>query len=205
MEGLSGRKIFKFSARVLSWIKIIAAIFAVATIIYTGLLLGVIEAIPFWNTPMLVVLFLVSALSTGISAVVLIVGLQNLFARKSEATRSISEGVHGLSRIELPLIVTELLVLFLLLFIMIAGSRTAAASARHLVSGAYAVVFWLGLVVVGLLVPFTLEALSITRSAKITGKNLSVLAVISAICVLVGGLVLRYSVLAAGISVSGTL
>lgn len=198
-------KAVKVSGRWMPWVKTLAAIFAVAVIIYTGLLLGVTKAIPFWNTPILPLLFLVSAISTGIGAVMLIVGGQQLLAPKARLAGAISEAVHSLSRVELPLIVTEVLVLFFLLFIMIAGSSTAAGSAHYLISGGYAVAFWLGLVVVGLLLPIILEALTLRRSPALAGAPRSAITVLTALCLLAGGLVLRYAILAAGATVAGTL
>jgi polysulfide reductase chain C len=43
----------KLSASAVKWVFGIAAVFALATAIYTGLLLGVVKAVPFWNTPLL--------------------------------------------------------------------------------------------------------------------------------------------------------
>lgn len=198
-------KVFKFSARVMPWIKGCAAVFAVLAILYTGLLLGVVKAIPFWNTPVLPLLFLVSSISTGMGAVLLVVGFQRLLKPSSEATQSSGESVHALSRVDVALIVTEMLVLFVFLFTMIAGGTTEAGSARSLVSGDNSVLFWLGLVVIGLLVPFALGAWTITRSARISGRSLSAVTMLSAVCLLIGGLALRYAILAAGATVSSLL
>jgi formate-dependent nitrite reductase membrane component NrfD len=43
------------------------AVLALATGTYTGLLLAVIKAVPFWSTGIMPLLFVVSALSTGLS------------------------------------------------------------------------------------------------------------------------------------------
>jgi len=45
----------------------IGAVLALATCAYTGLLVAVVEAIPFWNTYFMPLLFVASALSTGLS------------------------------------------------------------------------------------------------------------------------------------------
>ena len=45
---------------------LVGSVLAIGTAIYTGVLLSVVKAVPFWNTPILPVLFLVSAVSTGI-------------------------------------------------------------------------------------------------------------------------------------------
>jgi len=195
------------SRRALRWLGGINALFALGTAIYTGLLLGVVKAVPFWNTPMLPLLFLVSALSTGVGAVLLVVGLQRWVAPKSVEAEGeqVTESVHALARVDLPLIVTELLVLFFLLFVMAASTSVAAESARYLVAGGYAVAFWLGVVVIGLLVPVTLEAWSLTRGKGLSLARLADLGVVTGLCLLVGGLILRYAVLAAGANVAAAL
>jgi polysulfide reductase chain C len=198
---------FKMSQGALRWLGGINGLFALGTAIYTGLLLGVVKAVPFWNTPMLPLLFLVSALSTGMGAVLLVVGLRRWVtpsAVEGEGEQ-VTESIHALSRTDIPLIVTELLLLFLLLFIMVASSTVAAESARYLVGGAFAVAFWLGVVVVGLLVPVTLEAWSLTRKPGLSLARLLDLGAITGLCLLVGGLVLRYAVVAAGANISSLL
>ncbi|UWG96288.1 polysulfide reductase NrfD [Dehalobacter sp. DCM] len=57
------------SPSVISWL---GAILAVCTMAYTGLLLYAAKAIPFWVNPLLPILFVVSALSTGLSAALLL-------------------------------------------------------------------------------------------------------------------------------------
>ena len=197
----------KLSEKALRWLGGINAAFAVGTAIYTGLLLGVVKAVPFWNTPMLPLLFLVSALSTGMGAVLLVVGLRRwVMPKQAEAEKEqVAESVHALSRVDMPLIVTELLVLFFLIFLMVASRSTAAESARYLVSGGYAVAFWLGVVVVGLLVPVTLEAWTLTRGQGLSVARLTDLSVVVGLCLLIGGIILRYAILAAGANVSTTL
>jgi polysulfide reductase chain C len=197
----------KMSQQALRWLGGINGLFALATAIYTGLLLGVVKAVPFWNTPILPLLFLVSALSTGMGAVLLVVALRRWVAPAAVEGEGeqVKESVHALSRTDIPLVVTELLALFFLLFTMAASGTVAAESVRYLVGGAYAVAFWLGVVVIGLLVPVTLEAWSLTRKPGLSLARLSDLGVVSGFCLLVGGLILRYAVVAAGASVAMTL
>ncbi|HEX9077084.1 MAG TPA: NrfD/PsrC family molybdoenzyme membrane anchor subunit, partial [Anaerolineae bacterium] len=116
-----------------------------------------------------------------------------------EQAEQLAESEHLLSRVDLPLIAVELLVLFFLLFLMGGGPSVAAESARYLVTGGFAVAFWVGLVVVGLLVPAVLEVWSLRG-----GKVLNVGA-LAGVCLLIGGIVLRYAVLSAGQSVSAAM
>lgn len=197
----------KLSEGALRWLGTINAFFALGTAIYTGLLLGVVKAVPFWNTPMLPLLFLVSAVSTGTGAVLLAVGLWRWVTPKAvEAEQAeVTESVHGLSRIDVGFVVTELLVLFFLILIMVGSRSTAAESARYVVTGGYAAAFWLGVVVIGLVVPAVLEAWTLTRGKGLSVARLLDMGVVVGLCLLVGGIVLRYTILAAGASVAGTI
>ena len=197
----------RISPRLLRWLGGVNSLFALGTAIYTGLLLGVVKAVPFWNTPLLTLLFLVSALSTGIGAVLLVVGLRRwvMPAAVEAEGEEVVESVHTLSRTDLLLIVVELLVLFFLLFLMTASRTTAAESARYLTTGEYAMACWLGVVVIGLLIPLALEVWTLVQGQVLSKARLLDLGVVIALCLLVGGLALRYSVLAAGANVSATL
>ncbi len=189
----------KLSAKALAWVGRINAVFALATALYTGLLLGVVKAVPFWNTPLLPILFLVSALSTGLGAVLLVLALRRLVAPPAkEEAEGLVESAHLVSRVDIPLIVVELLVLFCLLFITGGGPSVAAGSAQYLVAGGFAVAFWVGIVVVGLVVPLGLEAWALKQ------RGLGVAAV-AGVCLLIGGILLRYAILSAGASVATTL
>ena len=72
-------------------------------------------------------------------------------------------------------------------------------------TGGYAVAFWLGVVVIGLLVPVTIEAWTLTRGQGMSVARLLDVGVIVGLCLLIGGIVLRYAILAAGANVSITL
>ena len=128
-------------------------VLAVCVATYTGVLLGDASvAFPLWHPVVLPVLFIVSATSTGFAAVLLITHL----SAPTEA--------HALPFLEktgkiLP-VVEAVLVVVLLVAVSAtggAGAGAAAASVANLLSGGYAVAFWLGFVVVGLALPFALE------------------------------------------------
>ena len=175
---------FSLSDRALRLVEAAGGILAICTAGYTGILLGVIKSIPFWNNPMLPVLFMVSAISTGIAAVILI---SFITAKKDE----LMDAIHGLVKIDLWLITGELLLLFFLMFVMSKGNQTAVASVQFLLSGGYALVFWGGLILIGLLIPLLLEVFQ-------QRDNMLKMVVIASVCLLIGGICLRYSILAAG-------
>ena len=126
-------------------------------------------------------------------------------AAVDKESAELTESIHALSRLDAQLIVAELLVLFFMLFILSTSGKLAAASTAFLVSGDYKVAFWLGLVVVGLLVPFALEAWSLARRKGLNLARLSDVGVLTGLALLAGGLILRYAILAAGANFASTL
>jgi polysulfide reductase chain C len=180
---------------------LLGAIFAVGTAVYTGILLGVVNAIPFWNNSILPMLFLVSATSTGIGAVV--AGLAIYHARRTgEERKNILDSIKMLGKCDVGLIVLELIVLFFYLAVSSTISPTASEAVQLLAYGSLAPLFWGGLVVAGLLLPLAIEASGMIREKTLAAATLVMSAAISGILVLLGGLVLRYSVLLAGVSLA---
>lgn len=96
------------------------------------------------------------------------------------------------------LIVGEALVLTALLMSHLSGSVSQAIAASTLVSGDLSLQFWLIVVIVGLAIPLVLDLLTMTKIVKNKdARRVAHIAVI--VLVLVGGLALRYVILAAGI------
>lgn len=171
---------------------VVGAVLAVCVAAYTGVLLGDAGvAFPLWNMAVLPILFIVSAASTGIAVTLLITRL----VAADEAAALPWLGKAGLV---LPVLELALVIALLAVAGMAGGSAGAAgaASVANLVSGPYAVAFWLGFVVIGLAVPFVLEFMS-RRGSQ--GKALPMA---GEACVLVGGFMLRYLVIMAAVAVA---
>jgi polysulfide reductase chain C len=181
------------------------AVLGIGIMVYTGLLLGLVKAVPFWNTPMLPLLFLVSALVTGAATVMLIVGLQRWVAPKAVPAEEVGESVGRLVPAVTLLMIVEALVLFLLLLVSAGGNVLAVTSAKFLLGGGYATIFWLGVVVVGVAVPLALVLWVASRQGKLALGRVADVGTLAALCVLVGGVALRYAVVAAGASFSSLL
>ena len=169
-------------------LKLIAGVLALSTAIYTGVLLSVPPSFPLLNSLLLPVLFLVSALSTGLSAAVL---GGYLLARRSGVVLDL----HQWSRVHIGLLVVELAALLAWLGV---GSASVAgnASVKLLVSGDLAPVFWLGLVLAGLVGPVL--AFVVESGRRERGDRL---ALAGEAGVLAGGLALRYLVLLTAVPV----
>lgn len=134
---------------------------------YTGVLLSA-TALPLWSDARLMgALFLASGASTGMATISLIMFLTGATA---------GEGWNKVKRADRFSMIFELIVLAALLALV-------GSAALPLIGGHYALLFWGGLVIVGLLVPLGIEfGAHGTRS----------LAAVSAVLVLVGGFILRY-------------
>ena len=154
---------------------IVGSLFALGTAIYTGILLGAARPIAFWSTAMLPLLFLVSALSTGMMAVIFVASLVG---------GAYAGPIPTLARIDMAVIVLEIIVLAFYLH----GTHRVSesrASAQLVLFGDVAPLFWLGVVVLGLLAPLVLDLLHYAFTASFCG--------------IIGGLFLRQVVLTGGI------
>jgi formate-dependent nitrite reductase membrane component NrfD len=174
------------SAGARHFLGVLGVVFAFGTMIYTGVLLGAARPIAFWSTAMLPLLFLVSALSTGIMAVILITSL---------ASGTSVEQVHSLARIDIVVIILEI---FVLAFYLQGTHRVpeSRASAELVLTGAVAPLFWWGVVVLGLIAPLLLELLG---TYALHGGGARCAAVVASLCGITGGLFLRQVVLSGGI------
>jgi len=171
-----------------SALKVAAGVLALSTAIYTGVLLSVPPSFPLLNSWLLPMLFLVSALSTGLSAAVL---GGYLMARR----QSVELDLHRWSRIHIGLVVLELGVLLAWLGLG-SGSPAGGTSVDMLVSGSLAPLFWGAVVVAGLVGP----VLAFIVETRQRGHNAG-LALAGDAGVLAGGLALRYLVLLAAVPV----
>lgn len=172
----------------------VGGILALLSILYTGLSLGVERARPFWNNPMVPQLFLYSALSSGIGLVSL--GLLTYGAWGVGQEKSLAAWYPALGKASAVLILAQIIAWALLLQVTLRSSATAAQGMRFLLSGEYALPFWIGVVVVGLIAPLVL-GLWVGLGA-VSLPLLLLLAGASGLFLLAGGLLMRYALLAAG-------
>jgi protein NrfD len=143
---------------------------------YTGLLLGTLVARPLWNSALLGPLFLVSGISTGAALLLL--------------TPMSEEEHRTLTRWDVAAITTELALLALLLVDLSGGGASSAAAGSLLLGGPWTPWFWALVVVGGLTVPLLLDTVELRRRLPAT--------LYSPVLVLIGGLALRWVLVAAG-------
>ncbi|MFQ5938150.1 MAG: NrfD/PsrC family molybdoenzyme membrane anchor subunit [Acidiferrobacterales bacterium] len=172
----------------------------IAVAVYTGILLGAMPSRAFWNTPILAMLFLLSSLSTGVAALILTQALMGKHtAAGTEASHRDSN--YLLTASDAMLIGFELLVIVLfVIFAQLAVGNVKEAIAVILPGGSLAVMFWIGFVVVGLLVPAFVELFYVIpkllyQRAYVAPRSIEITV---PVIVLIGGFMLRYVVVVAG-------
>ncbi len=155
------------------WASVVAGV-ALGT--YTGLLLGTLGARPLWSTTVLGPLFLVSGLSTAAAFMLLF--------RPGHAIQ------EKLVKWDMALIAAELFFIGLFIMTLSTGGRVSQMAVGDLLGGSWTGVFWTLVVFVGLVVPLTMEAMERKYHLRAT--------VMTSILILIGGLSLRWILLAAG-------
>jgi len=150
-------------------------------IIYPGALMGRMQAIPFWSGSGPSILLLSAALVSGCSVVTLAGGLDRLNFSLSRVT------LWGL----------VIYGLFLLIY-MVTGrqrSRTARSSVQRLIKGHFFLIFIIGVIAMGLVMPLALYIADIISSS-------APMLYIGSSLILIGGILMRYSLIAAGVRMS---
>ena len=162
-----------------AWLAILNAL---ATVVYTGLLLRSFPAVALWHNPLVPALFTVSALSTGLAYLLLV---QYAVLREHGPIARVYE------RLDVLLIIVEMVLVGLLLFAVLPASASGRAS-YALLMGSWGWI--LGFMVLGLLVPLLLEI-----KGSLKGWNSPLPVVTAAVLVLVGGYLLRHYFLGSGV------
>lgn len=176
-------------------LEVVGSVFGVFVGVYTGALLGVAHTFPLWNSALLPILFLVSAVSTGAAAVLLYGAI-----RQPEELEQITwvKTAHYFFPI------VELILVAALLFITFYNGEAGANSAISLLAGKYALAFWIGFIVVGLVGPAVIETFLTWRVGKKPKSNAADRAgtIVADAGVLVGGFLLRYLIVVAALPIT---
>lgn len=163
----------------------IAFVSAFATALYTGILLKATKSVPLWNTPLLPLLFLTSALSTGSMGIILSTLGTGLLSYQSEAMKA-------LTVTEQIFVAIEGIILYLFLSRRYKASEQGKDSVRLLLTGRLRYLFWLGIILLGFIFPFVLEWISKYYQS-------SALLFMAGLSLLTGGFFLRLGLIQAGI------
>jgi len=170
--------------KVLGWL---AAINGIGVAVYTGLLIQSFPAVPLWHNPGVPVLFTISAFSTAMAFLLIML---NVFFKESE--RDIVHIFY--ERIDLILIAAELVVIFSFYQYLQVGERSAASTSFALLFNDFG---WLvGFIGFGLIVPFLLELKGVLK-----GWPSHMPIIMASILVMMGGYLLRHYFMYAGVYV----
>ena len=144
--------------------------------VYTGILLSAFNARPLWNNAILGPLFLVSGLSTGAAAIILL----------SKTTKE----KHMFSKIDIALVIVELALIVHMIMGYYAGSQVQLEAMQLLIAGDFTVMFFGFVVILGLIVPLIIELF------ELFGFKVPV--AVPALLILIGGLIFRFVMVEAG-------
>ncbi len=162
----------------------IGAMVAIFLMAYTGTLLNS-TSVPMWSeTPLLSGLFLASGISTGV-ALMLLLNRKIAFVPQ----------LYALEELDNIAIILELAILLFFLLMLRRETGPSGHSLIHpLVTGSIGAWFWIGAVIVGMILPLIFNFVSGLRGTE-SGKLPSIL---SPILILIGGFILRVVIVYAG-------
>lgn len=143
---------------------------------YTGILLSSLGARPLWSSSMLWVLFLTSGLSSAAALVHMIT------TDKTERELS-AKADNGF-------LIFELLVFVLFFIGMVTSTQAHRKAAELLLIGPYAAVFWVFVILLGIVIPLIIQLLAVNHKVKHTA--------VAPIMVIAGGIALRFVIVYAG-------
>ena len=167
----------------------------VVVVLYTGLFLAGMFAVPLWDTAWLVALFAASSASCALAAFAALTNAIGLSAAFAPWLRRIVQA-------DVIAIVAELACSAGFLFAAFrfeaasSAAPAACASAFELMAGDLAFAWWGGFFFIGMIVPLVLEVLILRGRRSLPPYSLQALA--PALCAFAGSLALRYCVVMAG-------
>jgi len=190
----------KYSAGMVGFIKKLSGflgwadfILAVLLMAYTGVLLAS-TAQALWGTTLLLPpLFVASAISTGLALLVLVGFAVNKMSSKISISPKV---IESLAEADALVIIVELLILVGYAVWLAASGGAGSEAISLLISGELAVLFWVGFVLLALLIPFVLDIFNWGK--RIEQKSVAWAVGLSALSVIIGGFVLSVVITIAG-------
>ena len=162
---------------------VIATGLALFVIVYSGVFLSMYPSLPFLHTAWIPVLFVASALACGLAAL-----MATAFFRQT--TPDMPAALNALLPVDAVLVAVEAAALTAFLVTSYLSEPAVLSAAQLLTSGRLLPLFWIGVVALGLVVPFSVDVVCRRSPA-------SVAVALGAACTLAGGLCLRVALLMA--------
>ena len=162
-------------------LKILSGALAFGVAIYTGFVLKAVKGVPFWNSWLLPVLFIMCGILGGFGLAVAIAHFG---------------GDINLSQAELgSRILLAINIVLIVIYLLLASRREAVGKQTvfEQIRGQNAPVFWIGIVLLGLVIPVIVSIVGLAAGEVNSGVLLT-----GVVCEIIGGLSLRYIVLKGG-------
>jgi polysulfide reductase chain C len=161
----------------------VAGIFALMTSVYIGFIMNSCKGVPFWNIMILPIIFPLAGIADGLG-LIMVIGLAG--------------GSVNIAAAEMwTRVILTVNALILAVYLISAARRSTVGklSVRELIVGKVAVVFWAGLIVLGIIVPLSISVFSLYAGITIS----SVLLITAIVCHTIGTFSLKYCLLKVGI------
>jgi formate-dependent nitrite reductase membrane component NrfD len=155
---------------------VLGGIMAFGVAIYSGFVVGYVGAIKLWNSAIIPILFVVAGVTGGLASLMVVsVGESFLSSDVAIALRAVMIGYA--------------VCLAIYLWVATYESTAARDSAMRILRGNIAPVFWLLVVLLGIIIPIIM----------LFATDATAVFIISGILIIIGGVALRYSILKAGV------
>ena len=162
-----------------SALKIIMGIFCILIITHGFLTMSVLKALPMWNSSMMIPLSLISGIWGGSQAVELLLFLSGRDINLAEVWARWS-------------LLSYIGILLIFLWGAVHSSETARVSIKKLLAGDSSLHFYIGVIAIGILIPLVITLMWWGNGIeKLSGGILF----LRFICVLIGDLLMRYSII----------
>jgi formate-dependent nitrite reductase membrane component NrfD len=164
-------------------LQIFVLISAISLMIYTGFAISVVKAIRAWNSGMIPLMFIVYSFMGGLG-----LGLGMI----TGSGRGID--TLTLEQVAIGLMAGAIILWIIYLWTTYDSNSSGQQSVRELLKGRAAFSFFVGIVILGLLIPLTVTVISF-----VSGHVSAWVIVAASGCELIGGFSMRYSLLKAGV------
>jgi formate-dependent nitrite reductase membrane component NrfD len=156
--------------------KVIAGILAFGVAVYSGFVVGYVGAIKIWNSAIMPILFVISGLAGGLAILLAI---------------TLGDTAQSLNVVNIMRAVLIGYAVFVAIYLWVSTyeSEVARDSAIRILRGNIAPIFWIGVVLLGIVIPIIL----------LFATSLTATFIVSLIFVIIGGVALRYVILKAGV------
>lgn len=172
-------------------VEALTLIAALAIMIYAGVFVSSMPALPLLNTPLTMMLLIASSFSAGAA-------LTTLYGLFNQHKKAMNYGLRSLPLLDVVLIVLEIALLATLLLTKYFEGGLAQYSVMQMLFGSGMKAFWLGVVLCGVLAPLSL-AIFIERQRE---RSSFLAYTFNAAGTLLGCFALRYSLVTCGFHVS---